>query len=359
MSDQVLFDTKGHLGVITLNRPQAMNALTTDMVQQMLHHLTQWKDDDAVTQVLLRGSGEKGLCAGGDIRAIYDDIRATHDRGDDNYATAEFLALEFQLNLLIHQYPKPYIALMDGVTLGGGIGVSAHGSHRVVTERTKAGMPEATIGYLTDVGGTYLLSRSPGQTGVHAGLTAGVFGPADTIHLGLADSYVPSHRLEELAGALEYSPVDDVLSAFAETPPEAPLREHREWIDDAYSADSAEEVLERLASWASRYEAAADAQQTIMKKSPTAVKLILHGIHHARESDLQSVLQGEYAAALHQLRGSDFAEGIRAQVIDKDRAPQWKPASLSEISAISVANVFLPDARSTLTLSATSQEHRS
>ncbi len=356
MSEHVLFDTRGQLGVITLNRPQAMNALTTDMVRQMLHRLTQWKEDDAVAQVLIRGAGEKGLCAGGDIRAIYEDIRATHERGDDAYATAEFLALEFQLNLLIHQYPKPYVALMDGVTLGGGIGISAHGSHRVVTERTKAGMPEATIGYLTDVGGTYLLSRSPGQTGPHAGLTAGVFGAADSIHLNLADVYTSSHRLDELTRALEHSPADEVLSTFAEKPAEAPLQEHREWIDDAYSADSVEEILEQLESWGARYEAAENARQAILAKSPTAVKLILHGIHQAREADLPAALQGEYAAALYQLRGSDFAEGIRAQVIDKDRAPHWKPDALSEISEISVANAFLPDAGSVLTLSDSSQE---
>ena len=225
-----------------------------------------------------------------------------------------------------------------------------------MTERTKTGMPETTIGYLTDVGGTYLLARSPGQTGAHAGLTAGVFGAADAIHLGLADSYVPSNRLDELASALEQTAVHDALVAVAENPPEAPLAAQREWIDDAYAADSVEEVLERLESWGSRYSGAAEARETILAKSPTAVKLTLHGIRQARDMDLASALQGEYAAALHQLRGSDFAEGIRAQVIDKDKAPHWRPESLAEVSEISIANAFLPDARSTLQLSASSQE---
>lgn len=350
MSPQVLFEVRGRLGVITLNRPEALNALNVDMVQQMLHQLTAWKDDEAVAQVLVRGSGDRGLCAGGDIRAIYQDILAARQRGDDDYATTEFLAAEFRLNLLIHDYPKPYVAFMDGVTLGGGIGISAHGSHRVVTERTKAGMPETTIGYLPDVGATYLLSRAPGQTGLHAGLTAQSFDAADTICLGLADVYLSSESLEELAAALEQSPVDEVLPSFAQTPPESLLQAQREWIDDAYAAPNLEQVLIRLQTLGATHEPAAAAREQILGKSPTALKLTLCGIQQARHSDLGQALQREYAAAQHQLAGHDFAEGIRALVIDKDKAPHWQPATCDEVPDALIASILTTEGHSALDL---------
>ena len=196
-ADEVLFERRGRLGVVTLNRPRAVNALTAGMAAAMLEQLTLWAEDDAVAAVLVRGAGDRGLCAGGDIVAIYQDML---DGGD---ATADFWADEYRLNLLISEYPKPYVAFMDGLVLGGGVGISAHGSVRIVTERTRTGMPETTIGFAPDVGGTLLLSRSPGEAGTHAALTGAHLNGADALFLGLADHFVPSARLPELAAALE------------------------------------------------------------------------------------------------------------------------------------------------------------
>ena len=237
---EVLFERRGHLGIVTLNRPKAVNALTAGMASAMLDQLTRWADDDAVAAVLVRGAGERGLCAGGDIVAIYRDML------DGGQATAEFWAEEYRLNLLISEYPKPYVAFMDGLVLGGGVGISAHGSVRVVTERTRMGMPETTIGFVPDVGGTLLLSRSPGETGTHAALTGAHLDGADALFLGLADHFVPSESLAELAVALESEAADSAVARFTEEAPRSALAAQQEWIDACYSSDDAEEILRRL-----------------------------------------------------------------------------------------------------------------
>lgn len=359
MAAEVLFEVRGTLGVIMLNRPEAMNALNLSMVRQMLHQLQAWTDDPSVSQVLVRGAGDRGLCAGGDVRSIYEDIRATRQDDLPEYATTEFFATEFRLNLLISQYPKPYIAFMDGATLGGGIGISAHGRHRVVTERTKAGMPETTIGYFPDVGGTHLLARSPGHTGLHAGLTAGVFDAADTIELGLADVYVHSDRLDALAAALEREPFEEAQDRFTEPPPEPSLRAAQGWINDCYSAQTAEEIIERLAQQGAQHPDAARARENILGKSPTAVKLTLHGIREAARLELSAALVREFAAGQRQLRGHDFLEGIRAQVIEKDRTPRWRPATLREVDETTIAESFLPGPHPPLELHPSAQEAHS
>ena len=244
---EVVFERRGRLGVVTLNRPKAVNALTAGMAAAMLEQLTRWADDDAVAAVLVRGAGDRGLCAGGDIVAIYRDML---DGGD---ATADFWAVEYRLNLLISEYPKPYVAFMDGLVLGGGVGISAHGSVRIVTERTRMGMPETTIGFVPDVGGTLLLSRSPGETGTHAALTGAHLSGADALFLGLADHFVPSDRLPELAVALETEPVEAAVARFAEPAPPSILAAQQEWIDACYSSDDAEEILAPAARrWAGR-----------------------------------------------------------------------------------------------------------
>ncbi len=239
-TDDVLFERRGRLGVVTLNRPKAVNALTAGMASAMLEQLTRWADDDAVQAVLVRGAGDRGLCAGGDIVAIYRDMLAGGD------ATADFWADEYRLNALIDAYPKPYVALMDGLVLGGGVGISAHGSVRIVTERTRTGMPETTIGFVPDVGGTLLLSRSPGESGTHAALTGAHLSGADALFLGLADHFVPSDRLAELAVALETEPVESAVGRFTEPAPASTLEQQREWIDECYAADDAEEIVRRL-----------------------------------------------------------------------------------------------------------------
>ena len=332
---EVLIERSGHLGRIILNRPRAINALTASMVALIRGALDQWEHDDAVATVLLSGAGERGLCAGGDIVAIY------RDAGNGGAQSARFWAEEYELNARISSYPKPYVALMDGIVLGGGVGVSAHGSHRIVTERTKVGMPETGIGFVPDVGGTYLLSRAPGELGTHAALTAGMMTGPDALLLGLADLYMDSSRLEDLAAALAERPAGEVLQDFAQEAPEAPLAAAQHWIDECYGHDDVETIIDALLR--SGETDANSAAGAISAKSPTALKVTLQSLRRARElPDLVSVLVQEYRVSLHALAAPDFAEGVRAQVIDKDREPRWQPAALEDVRQADVDAYFEP-----------------
>ncbi|XAS68779.1 enoyl-CoA hydratase/isomerase family protein [Micrococcaceae bacterium Sec5.7] len=331
--EEVLFERRGHLGVITLNRPKAANALTAGMAKAMLAQLTAWADDDGVATVLVQGSGERGLCAGGDIVAIYQDILAGGEE------TADFWQMEYRLNSLISSYPKPYVAFMDGLVLGGGVGISAHGSVRVVTERTRMGMPETTIGFVPDVGGTLLLSRSPGEAGTHAALTGAHLSGADALFLRLADHYAPSGELAALAVALESEAPEAAVGRFTEKAPASGLEAQREWIDACYSGDDAEEIIRDLRAFGGD---AAEAADTIESKSPTAVKVALESLRRVKGLTLDEALAQEYRVGLRCLAGPDFREGIRAQVVDKDRSPQWKPATLSEVHPADVERFFAP-----------------
>ncbi|WP_144672576.1 enoyl-CoA hydratase/isomerase family protein [Arthrobacter sp. U41] len=334
---EVLFERRGRLGVVTLNRPNAVNALTAGMASAMLEQLTLWADDDAVAAVLVHGAGDRGLCAGGDIVAIYRDMQGGGD------ATAGFWAEEYRLNLLISEYPKPYVAFMDGLVLGGGVGISAHGSVRIITESTRMGMPETTIGFVPDVGGTLLLSRSPGESGTHAALTGAHLSGADAVFLGLADHFVPSANLPALAEALENEPADAAVARFAGEAPDSVLAAQQEWIDACYSSDDAEEIVRRLRAFAGEGAGeAADAADTIETKSPTAVKVALASLRRASGLSLEEALEQEYRVGLRFLTGPDFREGIRAQVVDKDRDPHWQPATLAEVSRDDVESYFAP-----------------
>ncbi|WP_115788242.1 enoyl-CoA hydratase/isomerase family protein [Arthrobacter silvisoli] len=351
--DEVLFERRGRLGVATLNRPKAVNALNHGMVLALLEQLTAWAADESVAAVLVRGAGERGLCAGGDIVAIYQDML------DGGHATADFWRDEYRLNDLIANYPKPYVAFMDGLVLGGGVGVSAHGSHRIVTERTRTGMPETTIGFVPDVGGTLLLSRSPGETGTHAALTGAHLTGADALYLGLADHFVPSAELAALAAALEKAALegstpDDAVARFASAAPESVLAGQREWIDAAYSSNDAEEIVARLRAAGGDAAAAAD---TIEGKSPTSVKVTLESLRRVRGRSLEEALAQEFRVGVHCLAGPDFREGIRAQVVDKDRNPRWNPATLAGVDRAAVERFFAPINGQELTLESKESDH--
>ena len=335
---EVLLARTGHLGHIILNRPAAINALTGTMVSLIAAALEDWEHDDGVATVLLSGAGERGLCAGGDIVAIY------RDAAGDGTESAEFWAREYDLNARISSYPKPYVALMDGMVLGGGVGVSAHARHRIVTERTKVGMPETGIGFIPDVGGTYLLSRAPGELGTHAALTAALMTGADALLLGLADTFMPSYRLEALTAALATGPAAEVISGFAETAPPAPLAAQQGWIDECYRHDDVETIVDALQR--SRDADANRAAGVVLRKSPTALKVTLESLRRARElPDLAAVLEQEYQVSLHALASPDFAEGVRAQLIDKDRSPRWQPATLAGVGTADVQAYFEPAAK--------------
>ncbi|VXC33792.1 Enoyl-CoA hydratase/isomerase family protein [Arthrobacter sp. 9AX] len=334
---EVLFERRGRLGIATLNRPRAVNALTAGMVGALLDQLTAWADDDGVAMVLVRGSGERGLCAGGDIVAIYEDIPAGGGK------TADFWQTEYRLNALIARYPKPYVALMDGLVLGGGVGISAHGSVRVVTERTRMGMPETTIGFAPDVGGTLLLSRAPGEAGTHAALTGAHLGAADALYLGLADHFVPSDRLPELTEALGNENPDDAVVRYSEAAPPSELEQQRDWIDSCYASDDAGEIVRRLRSFDSEDGGAARAAADLIEaKSPTSVKVTLASLRRVRGLTLDEALAQEYRVGLRFLAAPDFREGIRAQVVDKDRTPRWNPPTLAEVRPDQVERFFEP-----------------
>ncbi|MFF4261662.1 enoyl-CoA hydratase/isomerase family protein [Streptomyces virginiae] len=334
-ANTVLFHTDGRTGVVTLNRPRAINALTHPMVSRIDEALAAWADDPAVQQVLIRGAGERGLCAGGDIRAIHDDAKA------GNTASADFWRDEYRLNARIARYPKPYVALMDGITMGGGVGVSAHGSVRIVTERSRVAMPETGIGFVPDVGGTYLLGRAPGELGTHLALTGTAVGAADALLCGLADHFVPADRLPELTAALAGAPAHEVIPRYAATPGPGELADRRGWIDHCYAATTVEEIVERLLGQGE--PAAKEAAETILAKSPTALKVTLAALRRAVElGPLERVLAQEFRVSCNALTAPDLVEGIRAQVVDKDRAPRWSPATLAEVSGADVERFFAP-----------------
>lgn len=331
----VLLRRDGHAAHIVLNRPRAINALTHEMVGIITAALIEWEADDTVRTVVLTGAGERGLCAGGDIVALWQDARVG---GTD---AAAFWADEYRLNALIAGYPKPYVAIMDGIVLGGGIGLSAHAGDRVVTERSAIGMPETGIGFLPDVGGTFLLSRAPGETGTHLGLTAGSIGAGDAIAIGFADHYVPTDRIAALLDDLSVREAPVALAAAEEPAPDSPLAAARSWIDEAYAGDDVLAILERLRALGT--DEATRTAATIEAKSPTSVRVTLRALRQAaRMTSLPPALDLEYRLALRFHTSHDFVEGVRAQVVDKDRNPQWEPAHVDQVTDAAVAAFFEP-----------------
>ncbi|MFJ9340557.1 enoyl-CoA hydratase/isomerase family protein [Streptomyces sp. NPDC101733] len=333
--EDVLIHVEGHTGRLVLNRPEALNALDHSMVLRIEEALTAWRDDPAVEHVVLSGAGERGLCAGGDIRAIHEDARS------GGGASAEFWRDEYRLNALIARYPKPYVALMDGIVMGGGVGISAHGTVRIVTERSRIAMPETGIGFVPDVGGTYLLALAPGELGTHLALTGAPIGAADAMLCGLADHFVAADRLGALVADLARASVHEALAPRVGPAPSGALATHREWIDHCYAADTVEEIVDRLRR--SGVPAAQEAADTLAAKSPTALKVTLAALRRApRLGPLERVLEQEYRVSCAALSSPDLVEGIRAQVIDKDRTPRWSPAHLAGVTDADVARYFAP-----------------
>lgn len=334
--EPVLLHTAGRAAHLTLNRPRAINALNHAMVRRIDEALTAWEHDPAVETVVLTGAGERGLCAGGDIRVVHDDAR-----DGDGTAAAAFWRDEYHLNARIARYPKPYVAVMDGIVMGGGVGVSAHGSVRIVTERSRIAMPETGIGFVPDVGGTHLLARAPGELGTLLALTGARIGAGDAVLCGLADHYVPSAELRRFVDDLADIPVREVLDRHARPAPEGELAGRREWIDSCFAADTAEEILRRLLAHGD--PAAKETAETLLAKSPTAVKVTLAALRRARRlGSLERVLDQEYRVSCAALTAPDLVEGIRAQVIDKDRDPRWSPATLADVTDADVERFFEP-----------------
>ncbi|AKK26352.1 enoyl-CoA hydratase/isomerase family protein [Mycobacterium sp. EPa45] len=335
-SDEVLTRVDGGVGFLTLNRPKAINSLTHNMVTIIAGALDQWADDDDVRAVVLAGAGERGLCAGGDVVAIYDSARA-----DGGSEARRFWLDEYRLNAQIGSYPKPYVAIMDGIVMGGGVGVAAHGSVRVATDTSKIAMPEVGIGFVPDVGGTYLLSRAPGHLGLHAALSGAPFSGADAIALGFADHYVPQVQLEGLVAAIVEDGVDAAVKAFAIDPPPSQLLTQQYWIDECYAGDTVSAIIDALRG--REEEDAKKAADLIASRSPIAASVALASVRRAaRLNTLEDVLVQEYRVSSASLKSHDFVEGIRAQIVDKDRNPKWNPPSLAAVTEQDVEQYFAP-----------------
>jgi len=354
MSDdqEIVLGRHGGLAILTINRPRALNALTLGNYRRFAPALRSWAADPSVHAVVVRGAGERAFCAGGDVRAVYDAGRGIS--GDPDLP-AVFFREEYELIRTIHRFPKPYIAVMDGITMGGGAGISVNGGYRIATERTLFAMPETAIGLFPDVGATRFLNRCPGWIGRYLGLTGARLGADDTLYCGFATHYVPHDRVAELVAALggavgktggERARIDAVLAGFAENPGSAPLQALRPAIDRCFAGDSVEAVLDALgaevaaggvdAGWP------AETRAGLLTKSPTSLKLTLRQLTIGRDYDLEAALTLEYRMTQHVMAGRDFYEGVRAALIDKDQAPRWQPATLAEVSDDMIDAYFAP-----------------
>lgn len=334
-NEDVLVSVRNGVGILTLNRPKAINSLNDAMVAGISEALHAWENDEAVHTVLLTGSGERGLCAGGDVVALYHSAKVG---GAD---ARRFWYDEYLLNAYIGSYPKPYVALMDGIVMGGGVGVASHGSVRIATDTTKMAMPEVGIGFIPDVGGTYLLSRAPGALGLHAALTGAPFSGADAIAMGFADHYVPHDKLADFTESLIADGVQNALATYALEPPASPLLEQRGWIDECYAGQNVADILAALGGHDAT--AAQDAAKLIATRSPIALAVTLEAVRRAAELEtLEDVLRQEYRTSCASVKSHDFVEGIRAQLVDKDRNPQWSPASIAAVTPADVEAYFVP-----------------
>lgn len=338
-ADDILFARRGRLAVVTLNRPEALNALTLEMARRMSASLVEFAADTAIDAVLIKGAGDKAFCAGGDIRRMYDTGPA-----GERYPY-DFFRDEYTMNARVFHLPKPYVALMDGIVMGGGVGLSVHGSHRIVSERLVLAMPETGIGLFPDVGGSYFLPRLPGWIGMYMALTGARLKATDAVYAGIGDAYVPSDKLMALETELAETDlgggkaaVDAVVARFARDPGESALAAERQAIDACFDADTVEDIVEKLHrrgdAWAERQLA------SLASKSPTSLKVAHEQLRRGARLDFDACMTMEYRIANGCVRGHDFYEGIRAVVVDKDLRPAWQPARLEDVSTDDVRRYF-------------------
>lgn len=344
---EVLFELKdgkaGSTGCVLLNRPKALNALNLPMIREFHPKLGEWKNDDGVKAVVISGAGEKAFCAGGDVRAVYEAGKT------GGTMTRDFFREEYLLNHRIHVFPKPYVALLDGITMGGGVGLSVHGSHRIASERLMFAMPETGIGLFPDVGGTWFLNRCPGRTGTYLALTGARLGAADAVALGIATHFVRSDRhaaLAEAIYAIDWSKgeagklVDAVVDGFAEDPGESPLRQHFDVIDRCFAFDSVSEIFDALEAEGSEF--ALETRGVLAKKSPMSMKLALAQLRNGEGLAFDETMKIEFRLSQFCMRQHDFYEGIRAVLIDKDHTPKWLPETLDGVEDELIASAFEP-----------------
>ena len=345
LQDEVLADVRNHIGHLTLNRPSGLNAITLDMVRSLTAQLQAWADDPQVYAVVLRGAGEKAFCAGGDIRSLYDSFK----NGDSLHA--DFFVEEYALDLAIHHYRKPVLALMDGFVLGGGMGLVQGADLRVVTERSRLAMPETAIGYFPDVGGSYFLPRIPGELGIYLGVTGVQIRAADALYCGLADWYLESTRLTDLDQKLDRlqwqdSPLKDLQGVLAKLGvqqlPDAPLAALRPAIDHFFALPDVPSIVEQLqqVTVADSHEWALNTVALMQTRSPLAMAVTLQMLRLGRRLPLEQCFALELHLDRQWFERGDLIEGVRALIIDKDKTPRWRPATIHDLNATHVESFF-------------------
>jgi enoyl-CoA hydratase len=347
-NEDILFGREGGVGTVLLNRPQALNAFTLGMYRRFDPMLRAWADDPEIHAVLIEGAGDRAFCAGGDVRAVYEAGKGIS--GDPDF-TSVFFAEEYRIISFIHHYPKPYIAILDGITMGGGAGVSVNGAYRIATEKTMFAMPETGIGLFPDVGATRFLNLCPGHIGRYLGLTGARLGPADALYCGFATHFVLRERVAELraepAGIAwergnEQVQVAAVLSRFTGDPGPPPLAAKRAVIDRCFAGDSVEAILDALQCETGDPHWAAETRALLLTKSPTSLRITLRQLILGQGLDLEDALRLEYRMTQHVMAAHDFYEGVRAALVDKDQKPRWRPESLAEIDEPAAAAYFAP-----------------
>ena len=342
MTDDILIRKTGRAGRITLNRPKALNAVTYQMCMGLERALDNWRDDDDVTLVVIDAVGDKAFSAGGDIADMY----RTASNGDYAYGR-KFWADEYRMNAKIANYPKPYIAFMQGFTMGGGVGVSCHGSHRIVGDSSQIAMPECGIGLVPDVGGSLLLARAPGRLGEYLGTTGTRMGPGDALHAGFADYHIPETDWPDLIEALEQSGDPIRIDAAARPAPDSPLKARQKDIDHFFAGETIGDITRLL-----EHDGGAFAQatlKTLRRQCPLSLACAVEIIHRVRtENTIEAALAQEYRFTYRAAEMGDFVEGIRAAIIDKDRKPKWQHARIEEVTEADVSAMLMPLGESTL-----------
>lgn len=343
------------IGIATLNAPRTLNGLSLEMARQLDAQLARWADDDAMAVVVLQGAGEKAFCAGGDLHGLYRSMCEYRDSGStdirDNTYAREFFETEYRLDHRIHTYAKPVLCWGHGIVMGGGIGLMAGASHRVVTERSKLAMPEITVGLYPDVGGSWLLNRVPDRAGLFLALTGAPLNGGDAIHAGLADHQLPEARRETVLAALGTQTWSDdaddnrtrlsaLLIEHAQSPAPGPLQAHRERIAQLCAPDDLDAVVAAIAALDTDDAWLVAARQALAAGAPGSARLAFELQRRAATLSLADTFRLEYLVSLHCAAHGDFAEGIRALLIDKDRAPRWNPATLADATPAWAANFF-------------------
>jgi enoyl-CoA hydratase len=341
-NSEILFERRGAAGLVTLNRPQALNAVSLAMVRALTAQLRAWEADAAVTRVIVTASGGRAFSAGGDLRALYDSGRA--GRYDE---ALTFWREEYALNAIIKRYRKPYVALIDGIVMGGGVGVSVHGSHRVAGDRFTFAMPEVGIGFFPDVGATWFLPRMPGELGTYCGLTGERLDAVDGVGAGVATHRITSAMFPDLLDALcSAIPTDALLNAFAQPVGEGTVVGRRAAIDRWFKGERIEDILAELdaeaAAGGTNAALARRAAAAIRGKSPLSLKVTLAQLRRGRTLDFDECMRTEFRVVSRVARGHDFYEGIRSVIIDKDQTPHWQPPSLAEVGEAEVERHFAP-----------------